>query len=859
MVSAETISEPGEYFEFIQNTDWNSAGTGFTFGLFDETTYDQSDLEDDVAGNAVKNILRLRIKNTNFIFTDPDSTYGKINEQGFSDDLSTKLRYRLGLDLAGRAYIGYIESGVLVTVGRTESAIATGTLLKLNVIMPLANELDGIGAFTVNTIDEAPALTWYYIESPDGDFYYPLFNSAEQANYVDEEYGTAADDAGTSHQHLFVDEQPSQNIWYMPDTYMFHAQSSAPSALAGVIWNEIATGDDANYVPTQYADNTVTVNELASINLPIKPAGDASTYNVSGVPTGLAFDGFNLIGNAPEVLQDNVTNPSDTFTITVTKANSYGSSVGTLTLVVTNTTAPATALSGFTWQNTSTPLVDSTTMDEGSVVYLDDTLQDGKRFVIDEAWVEANVLPNLTTTGDIIIMGARVASPSWGTIDFSNGVPNDFALGMYWQKLGTGGVKSVLFNGTTNILDINSSTDAVYDFGFEVDGTSVSVIACSTSDINTEPGLAHGGSFERIITDSSYAGTIPLEIAIATVSAEADLSTSGISEIDIPAAASNLTTWAKDIDFSGSSEHLKANNNSRSVNPLKMNDQASLVPVHSTDSTKTSDNTNSRPWATAVVFDIDNVSQNQHIWNQGQPASQGYNNMYLRVNSSKQLIFGWGRETSGYNECTIQPTPGSSGFLGHSAWYGVYIAHKGQRFNGNDATAANLADAFDIRIMNNAGNNWTLGSNLSVAAAWTSTGYRMDRSITGDFTVGGRGSDRSFYGQVASMVVTTLRTDDDMPSNAEIEEMIMDPMGWLNTYKVGGKFRHCTTSYSDYDWDTNGSEYFTTQIWLMGDGTNDSFSGGIMNQVNNTDGYTKLAFNNMIANDIQTVTISGLS
>ena len=31
MVSTETISEPGEYFEFIQNTDWNSAGTGFHF------------------------------------------------------------------------------------------------------------------------------------------------------------------------------------------------------------------------------------------------------------------------------------------------------------------------------------------------------------------------------------------------------------------------------------------------------------------------------------------------------------------------------------------------------------------------------------------------------------------------------------------------------------------------------------------------------------------------------------------------------------------------------------------------------------------------------------------------------------
>ena len=67
-------------------------------------------------------------------------------------------------------------------------------------------------------------------------------------------------------------------------------------------------------------------------------------------------------------------------------------------------------------------------------------------------------------------------------------------------------------------------------------------------------------------------------------------------------------------------------------------------------------------------------------------------------------------------------------------------------------------------------------------------------------------------------------------------------------------------SYSDYSWDTNGSEYFTTQVYLMGDGTNDSFSSGIMNQVNNTDGYTKTdGFKDMASNDIENVNISGLT
>lgn len=856
ILSVESITEAGEYFEFSQDSgDWTNT-VGLTFGLFDETTYDRSDLEVDEAGNAVKAILRLRVKNSGFIFKDPASAYGRLSENGLQNQLDTRTTFRVGLDSQRRGYISMqLEDGTFQNIGRTETAIDVGTVLKFVAIFPLANELNGVRNMTVNTVVVAPTLTWYYIESPDGEFYYPLFTSTEEANYVDEEYGTAADGAGSSHQHLFVDESPSQNIWYMPDTYMFHAQSGAPAALAGVVWNEIATGDDANYAPTQYADNTVTVDEGVAINLPIKPAGDAATYNVSGIPTGLAFDGFNLVGNAPEVLQDNVTNPSDTFEITVTKANDYGSSVGTLTLVVTNTTAPATALSGFTWQNTSTPLVDSTTMDEGSVVYLDDTLQDGKRFVIDETWVEANILPNLTTSGDIVIIGARVASPSWGTIGFSNGVPNDFTLGMYWQKLGTGGVKSVLFNGAVNSLDINSSTDAVYDFGFEVDGTSVSVIACSTSDINTEPGLAHGGTFERVITDSSYSGTIPLEIAIATVSAEAGLSTSGISEIDTPAAPSNLTAWTKALDFSGSSERAEMVSGSLYYNPMLM-DYQSVITSAPTTSGYTSNDTAARPWATAVVFSPDGNNSNQHIWNIGEGAGSTDDNIYLRIDANRNLYFGWGRQGALNEYYLARVTAGS--------YNGVYVGFNGTRLSGADATATNLAAAFDIRLMFNTGNS-TWGFNPNPTAQgwgqWTTSGGRMDRSVTGWLNIGGRGTNRSFHGKVASFVTTTLSRNVAMPDSTEIEMMITDPIRWLNDYKVGNDYRpsHEGVDFLNFLLNnlTAGS---ATQVWLMGDGTNDSYTNMIRNQVFPSDqNYTKLNLLSMQSNDIETVNISGLS
>ena len=53
---------------------------------------------------------------------------------------------------------------------------------------------------------------------------------------------------------------------------------------------------------------------------------------------------------------------------------------------------------------------------------------------------------------------------------------------------------------------------------------------------------------------------------------------------------------------------------------------------------------------------------------------------------------------------------------------------------------------------------------------------------------------------------------------------------------------------------------FATQVWLMGDGTNDSYSNMIRNQVYATDqNYTKLNLISMVSNDIETVSINGLS
>lgn len=318
-------------------------------------------------------------------------------------------------------------------------------------------------------------------------------------------------------------------------------------------------------------------------------------------------------------------------------------------------------------------------------------------------------------------------------------------------------------------------------------------------------------------------------------------------------ATDHDTSWNKAVDFSGGSQYSYQTNSSTDYTPVSLDGISATASGHATAG-YTSGHVYSRPWATAIVFKADGHNSNQHIWNQGGGAND--DNIYLRLTASRKLYFGWGRDGSGVNECLVADISGSI-----SSWHGVYIGHTGERLSGSNATAAGLADCFDIRYTN-ASSNWDAGSNLSTVNNWESTGYRMDRNMGGQFTVGGRGSNRSFHGKVASMVVTTLRINQPMPDATEIKEMIADPSDWVADYKVGQSYRvaygqsEATFQILNYtSWSSR-----STQVWLMGDGVNDSYSNMIRNQTfANDQNYTMLRLQNMQSNDIVNVSINGLS
>ena len=712
------------------------------------------------------------------------------------------------------------------------------------------------GDFTNYRFPETdPVLTWNYIESPDGVFNYPLFATEEEANFADTQEGGA----GESHTHVFPDDT-TNTTWYMPDSLMYHDELSSPSgnnlgSFTDIIWNEIATDVDSNYVPTAFSPQTITVNEGDSVNLQIVPAGASFTTSIGGIPAW-TLNGSMLQGTAPDVTGDNVSNPSDTTTVTVYRTNDYGTSQGTLTIVINNLSTPVNPPSGFTLEHGT--LIDSNTLDSDSVISFDNGLEVGKRYVVTQSWVETNVLSQIDNSLDKVYFGVPKSNADWNSIDLHV----DFDAVLRWEYLNLYSHKSSATVGNSsnaNPTTIASMSNAYYTYAIEWDGTDLHVLrSISETYINTKSVselISAGSNVYTYANYTSQSGTLPLVFATKS-GGSMIITTTGMNIIDAPQPpVTNLTPWNKALDFSGSNEHLKQVSNSNSVNPIRIQGISQQAP-NNFDSGRTSAGVYARPWATAIVFKIDGNNSNQHIWNSGEGTGGNDDNIAVRLSASKNLYLHWGRSGS-ENECQIT----SGGVLATNQWYGLYITHKGGRFNASDATASNLADAFDIRLMSSSDGFSSVGSNLSTSSTWLNTGDRMDRAIGGDFTIGGRGSNRNFHGKVASMVICTLRKDKPIPTDAEVELMITDPKKWEDDYRVGTTVRSgSSTSEGPYNPNSPTLGYYGTQIWLMGDGTNDSYSNMIRNQVYPSDqNYTKLQLNSMVSNDIQNVSINGLS
>lgn len=849
--SSAPITANGEYFQF--DNSGNDPLKKMMIGLMLTSEISVAALEDNtLTGEDMDLAVRLKPN-----ATYEHSPYGAVIENGMFTNPQRSNEYRAGIDNDGRLFISHYNEDASEWQVIVRSALVTANEeYSLVVFLKQENAVCST-LVTSKEIYDGPIMAYHYIESPDGAFYYPLFSTEAEANYLDTENGGS----GTNHPHVFADETPTSQTWYMPATGGTHAATSAPSNTAEITYNVITTGADANYAPTAYGTQTLTVNEGDAVNFSIDPAGADWTTTISGQPpVNFTLSGGNLVGTAPEVTGIIADNASDEYVITVTRTNIFGTSTGTLTLTVNNLTQTITPISGFTHVSQTITMVDSDTLEAGSVVTIDDSLEQGKRMVFSAAFIQG-LFDDIANSGSAHSVLIGVLKTGLYGSQWTNHSSQNIQMGWRLHRESNNKYLSVIWNG-----DGISSTN----FGTGTFGRDLVMFHDTASNKlhMTHHGVT-GGTGETMDTPTVISnlhmtpGSSDVDITIGLSigsSTNVDITTTGITEVNNPVVNTMVTNWTKALDFSGSNEYLVQTSTSANYNqPLKMSGSSVTASLNA-DNSKTSSDTNSRPWATTMVFKADLNNSNQHIWNSGEGAGTGDDNIYLRLTAAGSLMFGWGREGTGYNECRIANQSISS-----SNWYGVYIAHKGARFNSADATASNLALGFDIRLMSSADSFASLGSNLSTASNWTDTGARMDRDVTGSLTIGGRAGNRNFHGKIASMVVTTLKLDDTLPVDAEAKAMITDPMGWMDDYKIGPSetFRRSHDNWNQTSFLVPSGEsyaYTSTQVWLMGDGVYDSYANGIRSEVLNTDqNYVKLHLQSMLSNDFETVTIPGLT
>ena len=248
------------------------------------------------------------------------------------------VKMRVGLDEMGFISIDYydVSESVWITCARTNYPTLSGVKYKLGI--KLCDSYSRLASLPKIHLLEAaaPTMQFRYIESPDGNYEWPLFNTGEEANYYDLNHsGTVG--TGTSHTHTYADDATS-TTWYMADTGSTMTDTAAPSGNTfmgnNINWTEITSLTDAQLAPVAFTFDDISREESTVVNLQLHPAGATFSQSVTVAPTtsGLVYNTGNgyLQGTLTDVGADTV------YTVTVIRANSYGSTTSTFTITATD-------------------------------------------------------------------------------------------------------------------------------------------------------------------------------------------------------------------------------------------------------------------------------------------------------------------------------------------------------------------------------------------------------------------------------------------------------------------------------------------------------------------------------------------
>ena len=508
---------------------------------------------------------------------------------------------------------------------------------------------------------------------------------------------------------------------------------------------------------------------------------------------------------------------------------------------------------------------------------IDENLSAGERIVITGAFL-TDVFNELQI-GSSFIFGVK--DGAWDNTQDGNSSSNtgfEYDLCVKFKKSGaSGGTLNVMQGGAIQGANVIYITSMLADYNaiieITADGNNIRMgVAHSSQNASTD--IYSDWNAAKFETGDQGYGLTSIDVlafydnAGSSVAFDYDnIDWTLLSEIPTPVAASSfVTNWTKAIDFNGGSEYLKHNATYANADKMPLGISNGTYITKNSNPLYTATSSSSRPWATTIVFKADGNNSRQTIWNNGEGFISNQDNFGLEIDSNNTLWFYWSHgvnSTSSSNRCYVQIG------IDTSKWYGVYIAHKGGRLSSADAIPANLGECFDIRVMSSSDNFASISPNRSGSNSggnWQQTGRRMDKTINGVFTIGASATaTQPFYGKVASSVITTLKNNSLAPVEAEIKMMITDPIKWQMDHKQGTTYRLADSSSTASVPSAVSVDYnYATQIHLMGDSVGIypySHSDAYPNIFNNLRWVTatRMVMQNMVANDIENVSIPGLS
>ena len=723
------------------------------------------------------------------------------------------------------------------------------------------------------------------------------------AGYADNGFaiiGTAEDitnGAGNSVQHVI-------NVT-KANTFGSVQGTITVNVLANLAGNEFTIVEESNGIKfTQDAGssildfNTVTFNAGSTYKFYLDHSSVESNDTLmivdadgNAYTTGVTLNG--TVGDSGAYLEFII--PADVPPVNLVWTDGDGAATITVPMTLAGSTYTET-ITGITKEGPSANQTGTNVMDQydHGWISLDETLGAGERLILDNAFF-ADFLAEVGDTNNIFAIGLK--GDNWtNTKEVNNATAassgeffkgNTYIVGV-WSSGGTQVSMTLISNGVQGNSMLMNSTSLF--------GTACAFLEITSDGNNIRSGFGRNSSTgnitagdESTVTYSNWNaykgetgeqgyGISNLDVVMSFWTYNGgdidgdEIDWTGLTEISIPTPSSpSSTNFNKAIDLSsGTNEYVYMNDSDSRWPLLKL--PSGTFAAHSSNPLKTSDASGAEPFMTSCVFQPGATAppvagtggtRGGRIWGCGQGISIGHFNIMLEQHANNDIIFSWGKVGNYNGSVSEENNLRIIENADPNKWYGVYIAHRGHRSSA--PSAADLGAMFDIYVMSSDDSFAALGSNVSTAAEWGQSWNQIGKSITDSIALsstlhfgGVYHSNSAFSGKIASFVCHPLHGNADMPDAAEVKKSIVDPIGWANDL-VGTSQKNYvgsghTFAFSSY------TAALSTQIYLFGDGANDSFSGGIRNQVHPGDtSYTDLSFVNMVANDIENVTINGLS